>query len=966
MLTSMETLESYCSTLADFAKVGRISVWPYETGKQDLSSLFEWNTGSSSDSNTDSNTGSKVRPHDRKVANRVFQSLWTALEAQPVIAFDDVSNSPECAAFTQFFLSEDRVRSVLACRLASADESFGILLLEHTGMPRIWTGEEKVLAQYVASLISTSFGKTRNLASQSSDSIAGRRSSYYDKFVFDQYWEMDAEFRLQNYLPGAANGARDLGQLKGLRLWEMPQIDPANGSWTELQRDVAEQRDIDDCIFASVNTAGERVFLKLSARPSYAQDGDFLGYSGVVRDITNRVAREQDLKSSENKYLNAARLANVVTWVWDEVEARITYCSPELAEIYGIAPEELMKRTIAQKHSDASDEPSNGLQYEKNLSWIHPDDRDRYRAVVEGASKAQTGYDVITRIIRDDGGVRVLHERGEPVFDITGRLIETTGVLLDVTEQENRKSELELKRAQLENLMDNFPGAIYRVKNDDNWTPIYKSAGFDTLFVPELQNSQDGERHNIDYGSIFADSDMKAMNDAVAKAIADGTEFSFEYPVKRRDGSEIWLSEHGRPVIAENGEIELEGVLIDVTEKHRVKEALAQAQKMEAIGKLTGGIAHDFNNLLAVTLGNLELLKDDVSNADHLEFIEKSIVATLRGADLTKNMLIFARQARLEPTRVNLNTVIKDTQSWISRALPENIEIHTSLSSELWEVSVDQSSTESAFLNLILNARDSMPQGGKMTIESRNIERDQDFTDASGERVERGRYAVLSVTDTGHGIAKDELGKIFEPFYTTKEVGSGSGLGLSMIQGFVKQTGGSVQVHSEPGVGTTFRIYFRALEPGHADLSEPAAQTEAAAKHFGAKVLVAEDEPEVLEIIQRTLQGMGCLVTPAVSGDDALRILQQDCDFDLLVTDIVMPGEHMGTHLAQAVRAVKPDLPVIFMSGYANEAKAPGNGLRPEDLRLSKPVPRHELVAAVKQALKTVDQRPFREAGDQS
>jgi CheY-like chemotaxis protein len=256
-----------------------------------------------------------------------------------------------------------------------------------------------------------------------------------------------------------------------------------------------------------------------------------------------------------------------------------------------------------------------------------------------------------------------------------------------------------------------------------------------------------------------------------------------------------------------------------------------------------------------------------------------------------------------------------------------------------------------------------------MTIESRNIERDQDFTDASGELVERGRYAVLSVTDTGHGIAKDELGKIFDPFYTTKEVGSGSGLGLSMIQGFVKQTGGSVQVHSEPGVGTTFRIYFRALEPGHADLPEQSGQTEvpeAAPEHFGAKVLVAEDESEVLEIIQKTLQGMGCLVTPAASGDDALRILQQDRDFDLLVTDIVMPGGHMGTHLAQAARALKPDMPVIFMSGYANEAKAPGNGMRPEDLQLSKPVPRNELVAAVRQALKAVDQRPLREAGDEA
>jgi GAF domain-containing protein len=161
MFTSMDSLESYCSTLAEFAKVARISVWPYETGQQDLSSLFEWNTDSNIGSNTDSNTGSKVGPQGRKVASRVFQSLWTALEAQPVIALDDVSNSPECAALAQVFLSEDKVRSVLACRLATADQSLGILLLEHSGMPRIWTGEEKILAQYVASLISTSFDKIR-------------------------------------------------------------------------------------------------------------------------------------------------------------------------------------------------------------------------------------------------------------------------------------------------------------------------------------------------------------------------------------------------------------------------------------------------------------------------------------------------------------------------------------------------------------------------------------------------------------------------------------------------------------------------------------------------------------------------------------------------------------------------------------------------------------------------------------
>ncbi|MDE4134524.1 PAS domain S-box protein [Phaeobacter sp. QD34_3] len=928
----MEALAFYCSTLADAIHVDRITVWPCKTQAQHLLPLFEWGAG---------------RAQGRTIDASALPPLLKALEDQAVIAIDDVSEAPE-----QISPAGGAARSILACRLASVGQSPGILVLERIGRQHLWSAEEQTVAECIASLVSACFDTPRDQVSHPKADVAQRRSSYFDQHVVDQYWEMDTDFRLQKYHLGGAKTSRDLEPLIGLKLWEMPQVDPARGSWGELQGVVAERGDIDDCTFASVDSTGQRVFLELSAKPSYSDDGAFLGYCGIIRDITNRVMREQDLKSSEQKYLNAARLANVASWIWDEVEARISYCSPELANIYGISPEELMSRTVANKHVDAAQDDSNGLQYDKDLSWIHPDDRDRYRAVVEGASRNRTGYNIVTRIIRDDGDVRVLHEIGEPVFDITGKLIETTGVLLDVTEQENRKSELELKRAQLENLMDNIPGAIYRVKNDENWTPIYKSAGFNTFFDPKLRDDQDGERHTINFGSVISETDMKKMNEAVDKAIADGSDFSFEYAVKRSDGSEIWLSERGRPIVTEDGEIELEGVLIDVTEKHEAQTALAQAQKMEAIGKLTGGVAHDFNNLLAVILGNLELLQEELTSVDQLAFVRKSIAATRRGADLTQNMLSFARQARLEPTTLHLNAVIEDTQNWISRTLPENIEIHMALSSDLWEVSADRSSTESAFLNLILNARDAMPHGGKMTIETCNIERDQDFRDSSGELVRQGRYAVLSVTDTGCGIPKNEIGKIFEPFYTTKEAGRGSGLGLSMIQGFVKQTGGSVQVYSEPGIGTTFRIYFKTLETGDGSSTAQPARAEEALQNVGAKVLVAEDEPEVLEIIQKTLEGIGCIVTPANSGDDALEILQQDPDFDLLVTDIVMPGALMGTHLAKAARALRPELAVIFMSGYANEAQVHGNGLRPEDLRLSKPIPKNDLIAAVKHALK--------------
>jgi CheY-like chemotaxis protein len=275
----------------------------------------------------------------------------------------------------------------------------------------------------------------------------------------------------------------------------------------------------------------------------------------------------------------------------------------------------------------------------------------------------------------------------------------------------------------------------------------------------------------------------------------------------------------------------------------------------------------------------------------------------------------------------------------------------------LWEIEVDHGSTESLILNLILNARDAMPEGGKLTIETANKTFDADIEVASSETLKRGSYVVLSVTDTGHGIPKDLLDKIFEPFFTTKSQGKGTGLGLSMVHGFIKQSGGTVHVYSEPNVGTTFKIYFKASDHGLS--SEPPVEASVAVDLLSKelRILLAEDEIEVAKIFAKTLEKLGCSVIIAVNGDEALTLFQADPTYDLLLTDIVMPGELMGTHLAKAVRAIREDLPVIFMSGYADEALVHGNGLRREDIRLSKPVSRADLIQAVHQAMGAGDNK---------
>ena len=382
-----------------------------------------------------------------------------------------------------------------------------------------------------------------------------------------------------------------------------------------------------------------------------------------------------------------------------------------------------------------------------------------------------------------------------------------------------------------------------------------------------------------------------------------------------------------------------------------LQSRLAQSQRLDAIGKLTGGVAHDFNNLLAVILGNQELLGDEITDLNLKKLISSSVEATQRGAELTRNMLSFAQQAPLEPIIVDLNQLVKNMKNWIGRTLPSTIDVETSLLAGLWPIKVDASSAESALLNLILNARDAMAQSGKLTIETSNVRIDDEYVEMRGEKIEPGRYVLLAVSDTGEGIPPENMLKIFEPFFTTKAVGSGTGLGLSMLDGFMKQTGGTASVYSEQGIGTTFKLYFPASTDAPDQDSSTPRLMELNGDDKNSTILLVEDNAEVLETIRTTLLKKGYRVLTAISGDAAREVFEEEPGIDLLLTDIVMPGELQGTTLATALRELRPDLPVVFMSGYAREATVHGNGLRPQDIRLMKPVRREDLLRALDKAL---------------
>ncbi len=479
-------------------------------------------------------------------------------------------------------------------------------------------------------------------------------------------------------------------------------------------------------------------------------------------------------------------------------------------------------------------------------------------------------------------------------------------------------------------------------------------------------SSQDFKGTFDDWAKAVHPDDLGRTQEVFQQAIRQSDAFDAEYRVVHKDGTQKTIK--GDAIVLRNSEgqaTRVVGTNLDLTEIRMAEEQLqeaqriaVQAQKFETIGQLTGGVAHDFNNLLAVIMGNIELIGEELKrtekDADELQsLLDASLEATRRGADLTQNLLAYARKARLDPVELDVNEVVRQTENWMRRTIPSKIKIETKLEPDLWAIRVDQTSLQNALVNLLLNARDAFSGSGQVTIETANVDVDDDFLARGGEDIAPGPYVMLSVADDGNGIDPAIVDRIFDPFFTTKGVGEGSGLGLSMTQGFVQQSGGAIRVCSEVGAGTSFKMYFpgfqRTHSAGRGPEQEPGEETVQHAPD--ERILLVEDREEVLHILSKTLRGAGYDVVTATSGDEGFKCFRDDGAFDLVVTDIVMPGELQGPTMAQKIRALKPDTKFIFLSGYASETSINGNGLQPGDIRLMKPVARSALLEAVQTSL---------------
>jgi PAS domain S-box-containing protein len=391
------------------------------------------------------------------------------------------------------------------------------------------------------------------------------------------------------------------------------------------------------------------------------------------------------------------------------------------------------------------------------------------------------------------------------------------------------------------------------------------------------------------------------------------------------------------------------GIIHDLTERKQTEAQLVQAQKMETVGQLSGGIAHDFNNLLTVVVGNAEVLSESLRARPDLQAMADAIVqAGERGAELTQRLLAFSRRQTLRPAEIDGNGLVKGMEKLLRRMLSETISIRTMLEPDLWTAYADPGQLENAILNLAINARDAMLDGGTLTLTTANVPLDERYRDLHPE-VNPGEYVMVAVTDDGAGMSKEVLEHVFEPFFTTKEVGKGSGLGLSMVYGFVKQSNGHVAIYSEPGLGTTVRIYLPAIAVT-ADRISGRVPTEAAQVGREA-VLVAEDDPFVRSYAVTCLSGLGYRVIEAVDGREALLKLTEGAHADVLFTDVVMPGGINGWELAERARQIRPGLKVLLTSGYALETLAERGRLPQGAVILNKPYRKAELAKRLREAL---------------
>jgi PAS domain S-box-containing protein len=631
---------------------------------------------------------------------------------------------------------------------------------------------------------------------------------------------------------------------------------------------------------------------------------------------------EQEMEPALDSWIRAAQLAGGTGTFKLDLESNRWEWTPQIAVLFGFDPESLKPR------------------FEDWESAIFVDDVPKVRSALQAASRDGSYY-VELRVRHPDGSIHWLAGRGNVKRSASGKARWLLGSYFEITDRKALESRLLVLNEALEDRVQERVRQLHvsseRLRETEQRFLLLVSAVTDyAIFMLDPEGNivswNTGAERIKGYGveeivgqhfsRFYTEADRRngIPERMLAAALHAGKHEAEGWRV-RKDGSTFWASVVIEAIRAPAGQLlGFAKVTRDLTEKRRAEAQLQQAQKMEAIGQLTGGIAHDFNNLLMVISGNVEtLLRHLPEDIDQnlRRSANTALDAAGRAAVLTHRLLAFARRQALDPRSLSVNTLISGMSEMLRRTLGESIVIETVLGGGLWRSFVDANHLEGALLNLTINARDAMRDGGKLTIEAANFYLDEDNTAAA--EMPSGQYVGISVSDTGTGMTPEVISRAFEPFFTTKEVGQGTGLGLSQVYGFVKQSGGHVKIYSEIGVGTTVQIYLPRYYSDE-DAADDRPATVSIPRGGGETILVTEDHPDVRSFTVEMLRELGYRVLEAVDGHAALRVLDAHREIVLLFTDIGLPRSMNGRQLAEEAQRRKRGLKVLFTSGYARNA----------------------------------------------
>ena len=626
---------------------------------------------------------------------------------------------------------------------------------------------------------------------------------------------------------------------------------------------------------------------------------------GVVRDITGQRAAWTAREQSEARFRAFAQAVPSHIWA-AAADGKLNWVNDRALAYSGSTPEQ----TYGDGWTDT----------------VHPDDLPAAAERWAAARAAGEPYEAEFRLRRKDGGYRWHIARALPIHGPDGAIVSWIGSNTDVEEQKAAIHALALLNATLEQQVSERTRERDRVWNTTS--DLMGAAGLDGYLKavnPAWSRMLGWEAAELlahPFSAVIDPADHAETAVVVGRLAAGHAVTGFVDHLLRKDGGQRTIMWDAMP---DGAVYHLVGR--DITALRQAEEELRQSQKMEAVGQLTGGLAHDFNNLLTGITGSLELLGSRIAQGrtgDLERYIAAAQGAARRAAALTHRLLAFARRQTLDPRPTDVNRLIASMEDLLRRTVGPQVEVEAVAAGGLWPTLVDPNQLENALLNLCINARDAMPGGGRLTLETAN--RWLDAPAARERDVPPGQYVSLCVSDTGTGMTPEVIGKAFDPFFTTKPLGQGTGLGLSMVYGFTRQSGGQVRIYSEPGHGTMVCLYL----PRH--LGEPAPpdpQPELPGVKrapTGATVLVVDDEPTVRMLVADVLADLGFAALEASDGAAGLRILQSDARVDLLVTDVGLPGGMNGRQMADAARLARPGLTVLFITGYAENAVL-GNGL---------------------------------------